>query len=138
MGLLLAATVIPGILFETAVSLVVAVLVMSLLNVFIRPVLLLLTLPFIILTMGLGIVVINALLFMLTAALVPGFSVSGFGAAFLGALVAGVAMLVYRTFLPPTYREGVVRVRRVRQEDGPPRRRGPGGRRGPPDDVIDI
>lgn len=63
-------------------------------NSFVRPLLLLLTLPLTVLTFGLFILVVNALMLMLTVALVPGFEVRGFGPALLGALVMGLLTLL--------------------------------------------
>ena len=67
-------------------ALIVA-LVLGLVNAIIRPVLVLLTLPVTILTLGLFILVINALLFWFVASFVEGFTVSGFWSAFFGAIV---------------------------------------------------
>jgi len=64
--------------------------VLGIVNALIRPLLVFLTLPITILTLGLFLLVINALLLKLAAALVPGFRVRGFGAAFLGALLLSV------------------------------------------------
>jgi putative membrane protein len=68
------------------IALIVAVL-LGLVNAVIRPVLILLTLPVTILTLGLFILVINALMFWFVASFVDGFVVSGFWAAFFGAIV---------------------------------------------------
>ena len=59
-------------------------------NALVRPVLLLLTLPFTLITLGFFIFVVNAICFALTAALVPGFDLSGFFAAFFGAIVVSL------------------------------------------------
>lgn len=72
------------------IALIVAV-ILGVLNVLVRPVLIFLTLPINILTLGLFTFVINALLFWFVASFVDGFQVSGFIAAFLGALVVSVA-----------------------------------------------
>ena len=62
----------------TAGALVAVVIILSFLNVMLRPILILFALPFVILTMGFGILVINALLFLLVDKLVPGFSRNNF------------------------------------------------------------
>lgn len=62
-------------------------LVLGLVNTFVRPVVKLLTLPLNLITLGLFGLVVNALMLWLVSALVPGFSVAGFGAAFWGALI---------------------------------------------------
>ena len=66
---------------------VAAVLVLTILNLLVRPILLILAFPLIILTLGLFLVVVNALLLELTAYLVKGFTVSGFWSAVGGAIV---------------------------------------------------
>ena len=64
-----------------------SVLVIGVVSALLKPILVFLGLPFIILTLGLFLIVINALLLMLAAAIVPGFRVRGFGAAVLGSLL---------------------------------------------------
>ncbi|MFY8103879.1 MAG: phage holin family protein [Ramlibacter sp.] len=77
--------------FSTAM---IAALVIGLLNLFIRPVLVLLTLPVTVLTLGLFLFVINALMFWWAASFLDGFHVSGFGAALVGSLIYSVLGLV--------------------------------------------
>jgi len=77
LAILVAAYLIPGVEVTLLGALVLAV-VLALINIFIKPVLLLLTLPINIVTLGLFSLVINALLIMLAAMIVPGFSVDGF------------------------------------------------------------
>ncbi len=93
LGVLIAAFLIPGIAYDKGSDLIFAVLLLSLLNAFLRPLLVLFTLPFVILTMGFGILFINALLFMLAAYLVDGFHVAGFLSAFFGALIVSLTSL---------------------------------------------
>ncbi|MBC7962381.1 MAG: phage holin family protein [Steroidobacteraceae bacterium] len=76
-----------GIQFDRFQDLLVAALVIGLLNAFLRPVIILLTLPVTMLTLGLFTLVINGLIFYLAAYLVSGFHVTGFGSAFLAALL---------------------------------------------------
>jgi putative membrane protein len=90
LALVVAAYLVPGITLTGPVPAAVAALLLGLVNAVIRPVLIVLTLPFTILTLGLFIFVVNALCLALTAALVPGFGISGFGAAFIGALIVSV------------------------------------------------
>ncbi len=87
LAVFLAVTIVPGIESDSLGAGVAAVLVLTLLNSLIRPLLYLLALPLIVVSLGLFMVVINALLLQLTAALVKGFTVTGFGASFWGALV---------------------------------------------------
>jgi putative membrane protein len=78
---------VPGIQIDRFNDLLVATLVIGLLNAFLRPLIILLTLPVTIMTLGLFTLVINGVMFYLAAHLVSGFHVSGFGAAFLAALL---------------------------------------------------
>lgn len=78
---------IPGIQIDHFQDLLVAALVIGLLNAFLRPVIILLTLPVTMMTLGLFTLVINGLMFYLAAYLVTGFHVTGFGTAFLAALI---------------------------------------------------
>jgi putative membrane protein len=83
----LAANLVPGIHVTGTAAALLAGLILGLVNAVIKPILFVLTLPFTILTLGLFIFVVNAICLALVAWLVPGFSIAGFGAAFLGALV---------------------------------------------------
>ncbi len=82
--------IIPGITISNFTTALVAAVVIALINLGIKPVLVFLTLPINILTLGIFILVINALLFMFMAYLVPGVEVNGFWSAFLGALVLSI------------------------------------------------
>jgi putative membrane protein len=121
LGVALAEKLVPGIYCDSTQTLVVVVLLLSFFNVVLKPLLLLFTLPFIVLSLGLGIWVINALLFLLVGRLVEGFHVAGFGSALLGALIVSLTNIILsRAMMPP------------RKPPGPPRRE---AKR---DDVIDI
>jgi len=78
---------ISGIQIDRFQDLLLATLVIALLNVFLRPIIVLLTLPVTLLTLGLFTFVINGLIFYLAAHLVPGFHVAGFGSAIIAALL---------------------------------------------------
>ena len=86
----LAAQLIPGIGVSGFGAALVAGLVLGLINAVIRPVLILLTLPATLLSLGLFIFVVNAVCLGLAAWLVPGFTISGFWAALFGAIVISV------------------------------------------------
>jgi putative membrane protein len=86
--------VVGGVHVSSLQVLVVAALVLGLVNALVRPVLTILTLPLTIITLGLFYLVVNGLAFGLAAALVPGFSVDGFGSAVLGALVVSIVSWV--------------------------------------------
>src|SRR5688572_20558307 len=101
-----ATQIVPGISFDGDWRLLfVVALVFGLLNVLVRPILKLLTLPFLILTLGLFIFVLNAFMLWLTGAVSDafelGFHVAGFRAAFLGALVVTVVSFVLSLFFKP-------------------------------------
>ncbi len=91
LALILAQNIVPGILVSGFLTALMVAIVLGIINLIVRPVLLLLTLPITLLTFGLFALVLNALLFWGASYLVPGFSVSGFVSAFLGSLIVSVA-----------------------------------------------
>jgi putative membrane protein len=94
-AVLIAVNVVPGIKYDTTMDLLLASLVLGALNAFLRPFLLLGCLPLLILTLGLFLMVINAMLLLLTAELVEGFNITGgFWTAFWGALVISIVTLI--------------------------------------------
>jgi putative membrane protein len=93
-ALLLVANLYPGVQVASFSSALVAALVLGLLNALLRPVLVLLTLPVTVLTLGLFLFVINALMFYFAASLLAGFHVNGFGAALVGSLLYSLCGLV--------------------------------------------
>ncbi len=86
-ALILVAYLLPGVRIDTFTSALVAALVLGLVNTVIRPILVLLTLPVTILTLGLFIFVINGLLFWFVGSFIQGFLVAGFWWGVLGAIV---------------------------------------------------
>ncbi|HEY1399456.1 MULTISPECIES: phage holin family protein [unclassified Roseateles] len=86
-ALLLVAHLYPGVQVKGFVTALIAAFVLGLFNTILRPVLVLLTLPVTLLTLGLFLFVINALLFWATASVLDGFTVAGFGAALIGSLI---------------------------------------------------
>ncbi|HEX5804865.1 MAG TPA: phage holin family protein [Macromonas sp.] len=86
LSLWVASFVFKGIRFESTSSLIVAALVLGFVNAVLRPILFVLTLPLSMLTLGLFLLVINALLLMLVSAWVRGFTVSGFWTAFFASI----------------------------------------------------
>ena len=89
-AIVITAYLLPGVRLSGFFAALVTALVLGLINTFIKPLLLLLTLPLNILTLGLLTFVINALLILLTSAVVPGFSVGGFWWALLFSLVLAI------------------------------------------------
>jgi putative membrane protein len=125
LGVMLSTKIVPGISYDTGTTLFVVVLLLSLFNAVLKPLLLLFTLPFIVLSLGIGIWLINAVLFYFVGRLVDGFHVAGFGSALLGALIVSVTNLVLNRLLTPP----------PRSPPGGPGRSGAPAKR---DDVIDI
>jgi putative membrane protein len=103
-ALWVAAALIPGISLGGVGYTLLAALVLGLINAIVRPVLVFLTLPITLVTLGLFIFVLNAFCLWLTSRLVPGFEVHGFGAAFLGALVISAVSWMVTAFLSDTGR----------------------------------
>ena len=93
-ALLLVANLYPGVQVSSFSSAMIAALVLGLLNALLRPILVLLTLPVTVLTLGLFLFVINALMFYFAASLLDGFQVRGFLAALLGSLIYSVIGIV--------------------------------------------
>ena len=99
LGVMLATKIVSGISCEDGMTLLAVVLLLSFFNAILKPLLVLFTLPFILVTMGLGVVVINALLFMLVSRLVEGFYVAGFWSAVGGSLVVSLTNLLVSSFV---------------------------------------
>ncbi len=93
-ALLLVAYLYPGVTVASFGAALVAAFVLGLLNTVVRPLLVLLTLPVTLVTLGLFLFVINALMFWAAASLLDGFNVSGFGAALIGSLIYSLAGMV--------------------------------------------
>lgn len=125
LGVMLATKIVPGIVCSDGTTLLAVVVLLSFFNAILKPLLVLFALPFIIVTMGLGVVVINALLFLLVGRLVDGFSVAGFWSAVGGSLVVSITNLLVSSFVRSNKPAGTT-------PPQPPRRPDKGG------DVIDI
>ncbi len=126
LGVVLAAEIVPGIDYDTNRTLIAVVVLLSLLNTLIKPLLVLFTLPFIMMTMGLGVVLINALLFLFVGRIINGFHVAGFWSALGGAVIVSLTHVIVALFS-----QG--------RGPRPPRGQGRGGGRKVADsDVIDV
>ena len=99
LALMVAASLIDGIIIKTLGMGILAAGILGVVNAIIRPVVLLLTLPINILTLGLFTLVINAFLLTIVADLVPGFSIETFRAAFWGALVISLVSWLLNIFV---------------------------------------
>jgi putative membrane protein len=97
-----AAKIVPGIRYDGPGWLFLAALLLGFLNAFVRPVLLILSAPLILLTLGFFILVINGLLLLWVPTFVPGFHVDGFGSAFWGAIVVGIISWLLSAFFRGT------------------------------------
>jgi putative membrane protein len=93
-ALLLVAYLYPGVQIQSFGSALIAAAFIGLFNTLLRPILVVLTLPVTVVTLGLFLFVINALMFWAAASLLDGFHVSGFWAALLGSIIYSVLMLV--------------------------------------------
>ena len=93
-ALLLVAHLYPGVSVASFGSALIAALVLGLFNTLVRPLLVLLTLPVTLLTLGLFLFVINALMFWAAASVLDGFNVAGFSAALIGSLIYSVCGMV--------------------------------------------
>jgi len=98
-ALAVASLIIPGIIFNRLRDLLIASALFGVLNIFIKPVLIVLTLPINLLTLGLFTFVINAAVLGLTAALLPGFVITGFWSALGSAIVVSAVSVVLNLLL---------------------------------------
>lgn len=98
-ALLLVPYVVPGVHIETFFSALIAVVILGLVNAVIRPLFILLTLPVTLLTLGLFLFVINALMFWFAGDILRGFRVDGFLAALFGSIIYSFASWVFATLL---------------------------------------
>lgn len=94
LGLWVATLLVGGLVITDPLSLVLAALLLGVCNAVVKPVLVVLTLPATVLTLGLFLLVINGAVLALVAWILPGFLIASFGAAILGALIVSVVSLV--------------------------------------------
>lgn len=99
LALWIVSVLVSGIHAEGVFATLVAALVLGILNALVRPILLLLTLPINLMTLGLFTFVVNALILELTASVVKGFYVDGFGAALIGALLLSIVSFLLNLFI---------------------------------------
>jgi putative membrane protein len=131
LGVLVAANVVPGIHYDTAVGLFLASLLLGVLNAFIRPLMIVIALPLLLFTLGLFLLVINALLLYCVGAVLKPFHVDSFSAAFWGALIISLVSMVSNWVLGTN--ESKIQVTRQRRAPRPPEPPKDGG--GP---IIDV
>jgi len=111
LGLWAAATIVPGVQLDGWGSLVIAALLLGIVNAVIRPIILVLTLPLTVLTLVLFLLVVNGISLALVAWLMPGFSLSGLGAAILASIVVGLTSWFASAFVGGSGR--IERYRRI-------------------------
>ena len=108
LGLWVASVVVPGVSISGIWTLLFAALWLGIVNAVIRPIALVLTFPVTLITLGLFILVINAAMFALVAALLDGFHLSGFWAALMGAIVVSITSWLASAFIGPRGRYEVM------------------------------
>jgi putative membrane protein len=97
-AVMVASSLIHGIRYDNSASLIGAALLLGILNAFVRPVLLLLSAPLILLTLGFFILILNGLMLYLVPSIVIGFHVDSFGSAFWGAIVISLVSWLLSAF----------------------------------------
>lgn len=97
-AVMVAASIIHGIRYDTVGSLIGAALLLGILNAFVRPVLLILSAPLILLTLGFFVLVLNGLMLLFVPSLVSGFHVDSFWSAFLGAIIISIISWMLSAF----------------------------------------
>ncbi|MDH3642031.1 MAG: phage holin family protein [Gammaproteobacteria bacterium] len=112
LGLWMAASLIPGVQIESTSTMIWAAIWLGVINAIIRPVLVLLTLPITLLSLGGFLLVVNAAMFGLVAALLEDFHVSGFFAALFGAIIVSITAWLGSSFIGPSGRYELLVIRR--------------------------
>ncbi len=112
LGLGLATVIIPGVAIEGSATFLLAALLLCLVNAFIRPLAILFTLPLTLLTLGLFLLVINAGMFGLVAAMLDDFHVAGFFSAMFGAIIVSVTSALASWYIGPDGRYEVLIIER--------------------------
>ena len=112
LGLLLASAIVPGVEIEGTGSVILASILLAAVNAIVRPIAVVLTLPITILTLGLFLLVINAGMFGLVAAMLDNFSVAGFGSALLGALIVSITSTIASWYIGPDGKVEILVIRR--------------------------
>ena len=98
-GLWLSAKVVPGVAFTSTGSLVAAAIILGLVNAFVRPILVVLTFPITVVTLGLFLLVVNAAMIGLTSVFLGGFVVDGLWAGIGAAIVTGIVSWIAGAFI---------------------------------------
>ena len=112
LGLFLASTLVPGVSLTGGWTFILAAVFLGLVNGFIRPIAYVLTFPITLLTLGLFVLVLNAAMFGLVAALLDQFIVTGFWAALFGALIVSITSTIASWYIGPNGSVEVIVVQR--------------------------
>ena len=112
LGLYLASLLVPGVQIVGTGSFILAAVLLGLVNAFIRPIAFVLTLPITIITLGLFMLVLNAAMFGLVAAMLDDFVVAGFWSALFGALIVSITSTIASWYIGPDGRYEVYVIRR--------------------------
>jgi putative membrane protein len=112
LGLWAATEILNGITIDSPTTLILAGLLLGAVNAVVRPVLLLLSLPALLITLGLFLLVINAAMLGLVALMLPGFRIAGFWTAVGGSIIVSLVSWVGSWFIGPRGRVEVIRTRR--------------------------
>ena len=116
LGIWIASEIVPGIEVHGPKTVFVAALLLGIANALVRPILVIVTLPITVLTLGLFLLVINAGMLGLAASFVPGLQIGGFGPAVLGTIVISLTSWLASAFIGPSGRMEVYKGRgRVRR-----------------------
>jgi putative membrane protein len=97
-AVMVASSLLRGIHYDSTAALIGASLLLGILNAFVRPVLLILSVPLILLTLGFFILILNALMLLVVPSIVSGFHVDSFGSAFWGAIVISIVSWILSAF----------------------------------------
>lgn len=108
LGLYLASTLVDGVSISGLGSFMIAAVLLGLVNAIVRPILLVLTLPFTIVTLGLFIFVVNAAMFGLVAAFISHFHVAGFWPAVFGSIIVSITSTIASWYIGPNGKIEVV------------------------------
>lgn len=112
LGLFLASVLVPGVAISGGWTFIFAAVLLGLVNAFVRPIAFMLTLPITLVTLGLFLLVLNAAMFGLVAAMLDGFAVSGFWSALFGAVIVGVTSTIASWYIGPDGRIEIIVVTR--------------------------
>ena len=112
LGLYLASALLSGVSIAGTGTFILAAVLLGLVNAVVRPIAFFLTLPITLLTLGLFLLVLNAAMFGLVAAMLDGFAVAGLGSAVLGALIVSITSGIASWYIGPDGRIEILVIRR--------------------------